>query len=113
MTILDTTMHPHDTESILDWILLQWQMTPQANLHVLVEVGDAASMDNRLRVKLAKIRTAFKRQKITGIQQFGISSVILPWTRLSDSKELEALTLHRVVHLRHTFTTAFEDVGLL
>ena len=113
MTILDTTMHPHDTESILDWILLQWQTNPQANLHILVEVGTAESMNNKLRVKLAKIRTALKRQNISGVQQVGISSIILPWIRLSDQKALEALTLHRVVHQRHIFTTAFENVGLL
>ena len=111
MTILDTTLHPYDTESILDWVLLEWQMNPRANLHILVEKGEGPSMDNKLRVKLSKIRASLKRQRVTGVQQFGINSVFLPWTRL-DGVELDSITLHRVVHMRHTFTTAFENVGL-
>lgn len=112
MTILDTTRHPYDTESILDWILLQWQMNPKAILHILTLPGHGDSLDRRIRVKLSKVRAALKRQQAHGVIQFGINSVFLPWQRLDDGVMLQSVNLHRVVHMRHVFTEAFENVGL-
>ena len=110
MTLLDTTIHPYDTDSLLDWIILSWNDSPGSRLHILTQKGDGHSLDKRIRVKLSRIRTALKRRSTLGVQQFGIHSTVTPWVRLSDGKSLDALILVRVVHMRHVVSNVFDGI---
>ncbi len=84
--IIDTTIHPYDTNAILYWMIGRWDAHPDRSLLVITEHGD--ELVNRLRVQLARVRRTAKANSGGRIQQFGFNSVVINW----DSKEAVCLT---------------------
>lgn len=107
--VLDTTKHPFDPASILDWALTQWDEDGRAGLVIITSKGDGDAMDGRIRVKLSLARKKLRDAKATGMKEFGIESQIIPWT-LADGTELEALCITRKLHARHTMMEAFDSI---
>lgn len=110
-TILDITKHPFDPASILEWMLENWSESPNNDLLVITHQGDAAALDNRLRVKLSTIRRELKNRDAK-FKQFGFESDIILWTTTeSPPRMLEAVCLHYRVHMRHNIIDLFDEIA--
>lgn len=107
-TTIDAIRHPWDANSILDRAIAIWDSDSTSDVLIVLPRGEAAKMENRLRVKLAAVRKELKRAG-AATKQFGFESTILRWTLL-DGTEHEALCLSRVVYSRHTIIEAFDSL---
>lgn len=108
-SILDTVRHPIDANAVLEWAMMLWDESPTTDLIVITNLGDAAVMDNRLRVKLSTVRKTLKYAKAYQIKRFGFTSTYFAWT-LENGEEREALCLSRKVLDKHTMLEAFDSI---
>lgn len=106
-SILDAVRHPWDANSILDRAIAVWDHDPTRDVLVILPLGEAKPMENRLRVKLAAVRKELKKSGVSAIKQFGFETQIMKWT-LEDGTEQECLILGHVVYARHTVSEAFD-----
>lgn len=109
--ILDIVRHPCDSTSILNWMLWRWEEDERAPLMVLTGKGDGKDLNNRIRVKLSTIRTAFRRANDHNYKQFGIHSTLIKWETL-DGFQYEALCLERVLEARHQISSILAKSGI-
>ena len=111
--VLNTVLHPHDSTSVLNWMLAEWIEDPQQHLLLIVAKGDAESWDNRVRVRLSQIRSQLKKDKVP-FKKFGFESFEFDWTE-ENGREYSALTIVRMTHVRHNFATILNgesfDIG--
>lgn len=107
--IQNTVQHPIDSTSLLNWMLGRWNVDPYMPLIVITRVNDGESLNNRLRVQLAKVRGALRRGGIKDTKQFGIKTQIIPWTD-SDGSHYDALCLERFVTPNQRFAAIFAQM---
>lgn len=102
MRKLDIARHPHDSMSILNWMLAEWSDSPREVLIVITTVDDVENLDNRIRVRLSEARKMLKSAK-RPFKKFGFESESIPWTDDSGRK-FGALILRRIIHVRHNIS---------
>ena len=98
--ILNTVEHPFSTASILNWMLEQWSIQPSRPLVLILPPGEGEKVDNRIRVKVAKIRKSLLSSGQDDFIQFGFHSMVIPWTEATGTN-LDALCINRVKTGRH------------
>ncbi len=108
--VFDRTRHPANASNLLTWLLWRWGEEPRDSLMIITPQGTAEALNNRIRVRLAEVRTSMRRAKKTDIQHFGFNTRIMGWDTI-DGRSYEALCLTRVVHGRHNIREAFNTVG--
>ncbi len=100
--IQNLVRHPIDATSLVLWIMDEWNQDDCLGLLVICPRGEGEAVLNRIRVRMAKTRAALKKNRIEDYKQFGIDAHIFQWTD-ENGREMDALALEHVIHLRHTF----------
>jgi hypothetical protein len=109
--IQDTYRHPIDTVSLLNWIIRTWDGDPGMPLMIVTAPNDGIGLTNRLRVKLAKVRTVLENSGMKGMKRFGMKTTVIPWSD-ADGNQYDCLCIERFVTTTQQFAMIFNRMDV-